>query len=309
MTRDDESPRSTHTHAVRAIGGVEAAERAEQLRARGIATGRVAEQLRVPAAAVEAYYALQEELAAPPRSWLDGPLLGLDLETTGPDPETARVVQWVLVNHAPRDAGKPVLDRRAGLVDPGVPILPQAQRVHRITDAAVRKYGASPWPAMELLDIALTRAASDRVPVVAYNAVYDLTVLDRECARHALPGHIDDHPRLYVIDPYMLDRGVDRYGKGKRTLTDLARHYGVEQHGAHDALADVETTLALVPAIVERHPRLAQMTLDQLQNFQAATMRDWAAALARYFARQGHPRVVDSSWPIRPARAELEIAL
>lgn len=105
-----------------------------------------------------------------------------------------------------------------------------------------------------------------------------------------------------MIDPYVLDRGVDRYGEGRRTLTDVARHYGVAQRGVVDALAEVETTL--VPTIVERHPRLARMSLDALQDFQAETMREWAASLTGYLARQGAPRRVDGpgrSSPPRPS--------
>lgn len=232
-------------------------------------------------------------------SWANGPLLGLDLETTGADPETARVVQWALVaiGH-----GQQVARRQHGLVNPGVPIPDEARAVHGISDAAVRERGTNPRPTLEMIDRELADASWQVVPVVAYNGVYDLTVLTRECDRHgARRAARAAGSRLCLIDPYVLDRGADRYRKGKRTLTDLARHYDVEQRGAHDALADVETTLALLPAIVERHPWLAHMSLDELQDFQAATMREWAASLTRYFARQGNPRHVEGAWPLIPA--------
>jgi len=58
-----ESSQSQHTRAVRALGGVRVAERAEQLRACGVAPARVAELLEVPAASLAAYYALQDEMA------------------------------------------------------------------------------------------------------------------------------------------------------------------------------------------------------------------------------------------------------
>jgi hypothetical protein len=57
------SSQSRHTRALRALGGVRVAERAEQLRACGVAAGRVAELLEVPAATLAAYYALQDEMA------------------------------------------------------------------------------------------------------------------------------------------------------------------------------------------------------------------------------------------------------
>jgi hypothetical protein len=58
-----ESSQSRHTRAMRALGGVRIAERAEQLRACGVASARVAELLEVPGAVLAAYYALQDEMA------------------------------------------------------------------------------------------------------------------------------------------------------------------------------------------------------------------------------------------------------
>jgi hypothetical protein len=59
-----DSPKSRSIRAARALGGVRAAERAEQLRARGVDPVRVAEVLGVSLAALDAYYALQDETAA-----------------------------------------------------------------------------------------------------------------------------------------------------------------------------------------------------------------------------------------------------
>lgn len=63
MTCGYESSQSRHTRAIRALGGVRSAERAEQLRACGIASARAAELLSVSADTLAAYYALQDELA------------------------------------------------------------------------------------------------------------------------------------------------------------------------------------------------------------------------------------------------------
>lgn len=62
--RRRESPKTRYIRAVRALGGVRAAERAEQLRARGVDPVLVAESLGVSMAALDAYYALQDEVAA-----------------------------------------------------------------------------------------------------------------------------------------------------------------------------------------------------------------------------------------------------
>jgi hypothetical protein len=63
MSRHGPSFETRHRRAARALGGSVVAERAEQLRARGLATTRVAALLAVPADALAAYYRLQDETA------------------------------------------------------------------------------------------------------------------------------------------------------------------------------------------------------------------------------------------------------
>ena len=63
MTRRRYEPSRTRlTRARRAVGGVRAAARAEQLRARGIDAGRIAARLDVPVDALAGYFAVQDEL-------------------------------------------------------------------------------------------------------------------------------------------------------------------------------------------------------------------------------------------------------
>ena len=62
MTRRPQSG-SRHDRAIRVLGGIRVAERAEQLRAVGVEAGKVAELLAVAPDALHGYYALQDELA------------------------------------------------------------------------------------------------------------------------------------------------------------------------------------------------------------------------------------------------------
>ena len=57
------SSESRQIRATRALGGVRLAERAEQLRARGVDAAKAAVLLGVTADALNRYYALQDELA------------------------------------------------------------------------------------------------------------------------------------------------------------------------------------------------------------------------------------------------------
>ncbi len=82
---------------------------------------------------------------------------------------------------------------------------------------------------------ALAEQASAGRPLVVMNAPFDLTLLDRELRRHRASslGRWVERTSLHVLDPRVLDNHLDRYRKGRRTLTDLCAHYGVELADAH----------------------------------------------------------------------------
>ncbi|MDH6131121.1 DNA polymerase-3 subunit epsilon [Kitasatospora sp. MAA4] len=235
--------------------------------------------------------------------WHEGPLASFDTETTGVDVENDRVVSAALVvQTAPGGAA----ERRTWLADPGIAIPDGARAVHGITDEHVRAFGRPPHTVVGEIARALAEQARAGVPVVVMNAPYDLTLLDRELRRHresSLEEFLDG-AALLVVDPRVLDKHVDRYRRGRRTLTDLCAHYGVVLEGAHDAAADATASLELVRAIGARH-RTA------LGGFSAAELHlrqgVWHAAQARglqdWFDRAGTPERVDRSWPLRPAAA------
>jgi hypothetical protein len=116
-------------------------------------------------------------------------MVGLDLETTGRDPEEARIVSASLVEVG---GGLP-LRERAWLVDPGVEIPEGATEVHGITTERVRAEGLPTDAAIGEILTALDQALGTSRPLVIFNARYDLTVLDREALDVGEPFvlHID----------------------------------------------------------------------------------------------------------------------
>ena len=66
-------------------------------------------------------------------------------------------------------------------------------------------------------------------PLVVYNAPYDLTLLAAEADRHRLSPLEPPGP---VVDPFVLDRAVDRFRRGKRTLRPRRRTTGSTHGGA-----------------------------------------------------------------------------
>ncbi len=74
----------------------------------------------------------------------------------------------------------------------------------------------------EIARLLVEQCAAGR-PLVVMNAPFDLTLLDRELRRHrasSLARYLQN-VSLCVLDPRVLDKHLDRYRKGRRTLTDL----------------------------------------------------------------------------------------
>src|SRR5690606_385575 len=109
------------------------------------------------------------------------------------------------------------------LIDPGIEIPAAATAVHGISTEHARMHGRSPVAALEEVATEIAKAFSTGTPVVAFNACYDLTLLETELRRHELPTVAErvGGPLCPVIDPLVLDREHDRYRKGKRTLGQL----------------------------------------------------------------------------------------
>jgi DNA polymerase-3 subunit epsilon len=247
-------------------------------------------------------------LPAPLPGWHTGLLGSYDCETTGRDPLTARLVSAAFVTSDGR--------RHDFLVDPGVPIPPETTAVHGITDEQVREHGSDPAEALERIAELLAAHLSAGLPLIVFNAPYDLTLLEAELERHGLRPLVARVGRIEpVIDPLVIDKAVDRFRKGKRNLESQCAHYGVQIEGAHDAAVDAIAALEVAKALAERYPDVGQATPLELhrqqERWKAASEEDFAA----YRQRRGEPYVAEPGWPVRqrpepdegraPALAEL----
>jgi len=231
-------------------------------------------------------------------TWSAGPLLGFDTETTGVDVDSDRIVTAALVR---RDADGTTI--RTWLIDPGVPIPEAAAQIHGISTEHAQEHGVAPAGALDEIAELIAGAMRDGVPIVAYNAAFDLCLLDAELRRHRLPTVPDRlccDPRP-VIDPLVLDRAEDRYRQGKRKLVDLCGYYEVTESGTlHSADVDVVATLDVLERIVGRFPHLADLDLDELHTYQVTAHRAWAEAFNAWRTERGleGPGAADH-WPVR----------
>ena len=227
--------------------------------------------------------------------WADT-LAVFDLETTGIDVDTCRIVT---AHMGVIGAGGEVVERREWLVDPGVEIPTAASLIHGVSTERARLEGVPAAGAVAEIIDALAHCANRGLPIVAYNAAYDLTLLVREAARY---GHTPRPGPGPVIDPLVIDKAVDRYRRGKRTLTAAAAHYGVELPNAHDAGADAVAAGRVAQAIVRAHPELAAIAIAELHARQVDWCREQAESYQAYRRANGEPEFTTSgAWPVRRA--------
>jgi DNA polymerase III subunit epsilon len=230
-------------------------------------------------------------------TWTTRPLVAFDTETTGLDVGTDRIITAALVLRDP--AGTSV---RTWLLDADVTIPAEATAIHGITTAHAAAHGEDPRAALEEIASALAGHQRAGVPVVAYNAAFDLTLLDVELARHGLatmPERLG-RPVRPVLDPLVLDRDTDAARDGKRRLADLCAHYGVLTPAPlHAAEVDALATLDLLDALVRAHPHLAATTLDALHDHQVGAHRRWVDELDdRARERPYVGAGADGRWPV-----------
>jgi DNA polymerase-3 subunit epsilon len=201
------------------------------------------------------------------------PLLSLDLETTGLEVTTDRMVSaGAVCMVGGRLFLADVLDM---LVDPGIPIPAAATRIHGI-DRAMLQGAPPPSVAVDRL----TALAAGRV-VVGHNIGFDLAVLRAEAARtgHPVPGWLA--PGGLVLDTLRLAARLDP-DRPELDLEAIASRYGIAVSGRHTALGDALLTGRVFAAMI---PRLAEMGVHDLGG--ARRFADGAGAVAAAQRRAG----------------------
>jgi DNA polymerase-3 subunit epsilon len=217
-----------------------------------------------------------------------------DTETTGIAPETTRIVSaHVSVINPEGQVESP----KNWLIDCGIEIPAQATAVHGITTERMRAEGIDAPDGVYDILTTLNGFLTAGIPVVAYNAAYDFTILDREAKRYGFDPLESPRP---VIDPLIIDKQVDRYRKGKRTLEAAAAHYGVSLEGAHDASVDAIAAGLVAQAIGRKFATELAMSAQELHDKQITWAAEQAASYADWRRSQNLPVYPgDGAWPVR----------
>jgi DNA polymerase-3 subunit epsilon len=228
-------------------------------------------------------------------AWHKGTMFVFDTETSGTSVDYDRIVTATIARIAPGQ----LTDARTWLINPGVDIPKAASDVHGISNQQAQLDGQDPAEAIAQIAQAIGQATRENAPVIAFNASFDFSILDRECRRH---GSAFAQP--FVVDPFVLDKELDKWRKGKRTLTATCEHYRVALNGAHDATEDALAAGRLAWRMAERWPDKLQIPLEDLHTKQAMWRFEWAEQFQEYLRRKDPTAVVNGEWPCQSLPAD-----
>ncbi|WBT09821.1 3'-5' exonuclease [Corynebacterium sp. SCR221107] len=219
-------------------------------------------------------------------------VLSFDLETTHSDPFRARIVTSALVRI---DASG--VHPYEMLADPGVDIPEEATRVHGITTEYARAHGRPHDEVLAETVSIIRKAWEDGLTLIVFNAAYDLTVVRELSGDFLVTGP--------VFDPYVIDKALDPYRRGKRTLSDQCQHYGVRIDNAHEATSDALAAARIAWVQAKKHyvTDIEEKSLNELMEYQAVEYFKSQTSLKSYLEGQGRDASsVNTSWPLQSAR-------
>lgn len=230
---------------------------------------------------------------------LTTPVLALDTETTGVDNMSDRIVTCCMVY----DDGQGNQQIRNWMIDPGIEIPEGASNVHGVTTEIARANGVSPKEGLTSIRDSLMPMMEAGVPVLVYNAPFDLTLLYAEFWRHgiAFPYDFDK-----VIDPLVMDKQLDKFRKGKRILTMTAALYGYTLENAHNAEADCLAAIGAFRGMVTAFGITAE--IEELHALQKQWKAEWAEGFQQYKRREDPTAVVNGEWPYQLPQMPLDRA-
>lgn len=263
--------------------------------------------------------------------WWEGTISGFDIESTGINVFTDRIVTASLV-HRIRGARPKAIE---WIIDPSIDVPQEAAEVHGWTRQNVLDVVGGEGLALRVsegqsvrmhkdgalneLAAALATAMYVETPVVAANAAYDLTIIEAELARNGVDTVASRIGEIRgVVDPMVINRQWDPYRKTKggcrgsnqgyqcggcgatdSTLGGLCRHYGIVLAGAHSSSADALAAVRLAVKLAGLWPEIARWHLPTLHKNEIVWRRDQMIGLRRYFDKAGveHDGCCEE-WPV-----------
>jgi len=171
---------------------------------------------------------------------LKKPLAFIDIEATGTNVSTDRIVEIAIIKHLP-DGNRTV---KRKIINPQIPIPKNVSEIHGITDEMVKDAPAFKQVAQEI------KQFLDGCDLSFYNAYrLDMPLLIEEFIRAEVEF---DMKSRKVVDVQKIFHLMEQ-----RTLAAAYRFYcNKELDGAHGAEVDAAATAEILSAQIERYPQL-----------------------------------------------------
>ena len=177
---------------------------------------------------------------------LTRPLAVFDLETTGTDPATDRIVEISIIRIQPDGTS----ETKTRKLNPTIPIPAEATKIHKISDADVANEPTFKQVAKGINDYL------SRCDLCGYNLVrFDLRLLRAEFQRVGIDFVLEGRA---IIDPMMIFHKYE-----PRNLEAAVKFYlNREYVNAHSAEADVRVTAEILDAMLSRYADLPRTPQD-----------------------------------------------
>lgn len=204
----------------------------------------------------------------------------VDIETTGTDPETDRIIQFgcVLVEN------DEIISRFAVDINPIKPISNKIQHLTHISNQRVKK-------ALYFEDVAATiyNLLADTT-FVAHNIHFDYNFLNHEMARCGMPElqipGIDTVELAQIFLPTQVSF----------RLNDLAESLGLQHESPHQADSDAEVTASLLLHIKDTMEKLPLVTLEKISQLSEMTSKQTNLFIKQITSqKQADPQPLDPS--------------
>lgn len=181
---------------------------------------------------------------------LNRPIAFIDLETTGTNLATDRIVELAVVRVSPD--GSKIVKRK--LINPLMPIPQASADIHGITDDMIKDAPSFKQVANEV------KQFIENCDLAGYNSNrFDIPMLVEEFLRAGMEFTIDGRKLLDVQRVFHLME--------QRTLSAAYKFYCAKiLEGAHGAEADAAATFEILCAQVERYPQIG-VTVDDICKF------------------------------------------
>lgn len=215
--------------------------------------------------------------ASPYDYWWQHHVALFDTETTGFPENGARIVEVGVA----RFEGMKCVARWGSLINPGIPIPPDASKIHGITDADVADAPTFLQALPHLLHV------TDGAWPSAYNAAFDKAMWNIEVAHCGIdaPPHPMFDPELRWLDPLTWVRKIDGIWAGNK-LSQVCGRHGVDLSNAHRAEFDAEASGHVLYKIGEQMPRV---TMSELLRRQTLLWKKQDEERRRWYAKKGIP--------------------